>query len=216
MVEIGEPARRSRARYNELNFGRLVHSASAGARARYGDRRAARDRRAPGSRTPRASGSSPLAQGEPLPDRASRSRFHEPTSRTRSSPITLRNEAGHTIFARCAAGATAADGPLRAPARPSIVRIALRELARPEPLHAHAVGRPRRRRRRRARRCARTSRRSIVHGTRATGGDRRPAAQLFVEPSAGEAGRGGEPSADAVAAVTSAARQTRQDDDRRR
>ena len=90
-------------------------------------------------------------------------------STTRSSPSRCATRSATPCSRPRRSGAACETGQLRgrrdvaSPRRP-------RELARAEPLQAHAVGRARRRRRRRARPARGPRRRSLVHGTRATGG----------------------------------------------
>ena len=120
VVDDRRPARRSRSAYNEINFGRLVHDRS---RAPATATQAGRDHRALGSRTRAVSESTALAQGEPVQvviEVRFRGTLDEPVF-----GFTLRNEAGHTVFATRPTTAADADRRASRPATSAIVRVAL-------------------------------------------------------------------------------------------
>ncbi len=145
VLEIGEPRRIAR-RYNELNFGGLVHTATE--EGRYGDHAAAEILDAwfeddAGARI------TEQAQGEPV-TMCMEVSFHTALDDPMFA-FNVINEPRHTVFATSTdVAATEPTGHFEAGDRLDGAR-ALRQLARADALHDHALRRAPRRRRRRAR-----------------------------------------------------------------
>ena len=149
VIATRRAARRSRCAYNELNFGRLVHDERRAAAATATRRRARSTAR--GSRTPTASGSPTIAQGEPLHDRdarcASTSAIDEPDLRVRAAQRGRPHRLRDVDRSGCGDRRPATSRP----ATPSRSASRFDNWLAPSRYKLTPVGRPRGRRRRRAR-----------------------------------------------------------------